>query len=271
MSEEIIQYYTEVYEEESRLQNQIGPFEYERTKEIISRFLNRKRLTIIDVGGGTGAYTLWLAEEGHDVHFIDLVPHHVDLVTNKVKERQLTLGSIRLGNALRLPFKDDFADLILLMGPLYHLTDQVDRLKALRECARVLKKGGRALCVAICRFASMIAGFRFNRFDDLEFEAVVDRDLLNGQHRNPVAGSKHLSTAFLHKPCELRREIDASGLLCEKIIGIEGPVGLLDQIEKWSREKGRMYELALKYVRQVEEDEELLGASFHLLGIGMRR
>ena len=269
MRKEIIQHYTEVYDEDIRLEKQIGPFEFERTKEIISRYVTGKRQTIIDVGGGTGAYTLWLAEQRHNVHFIDLVPRHVDIVTQKVKERRLTLGSLQVGSALSLPFEDEFADLILLMGPLYHLTDQADRLKALRECRRVLKKDGRVLCMAISRFASTMAGFRFNRFDDPQFEAMVDRDLLDGQHRNPVPGSKHLSTAFLHLPSELRQEIDGAGLRCEKVIGIEGPIGLLEQVEKWFREKGRMYELAVKYARRLEEEEELLGTSFHLLGIGI--
>jgi hypothetical protein len=156
------------------------------------------------------------------------------------------------------------------MGPLYHLTSQEDRLRALRECARVLKKSGRIFCIAISRFASVLAGFRFNRFDDPEFEAMVDRDLQDGQHRNPVPESKHLGTAYLHKPSELRLEIEKSGLKCEKILGIEGPIGLFEQVEHWVHEKGRMYNLAIKYSRQIEEEENLLGASFHLLGIGKR-
>ena len=188
----------------------------------------------------------------------------------KVKERSLTLGSVGVGNAGSLPLKDEFADLILLMGPLYHLTDQDDRLKALHECGRVVKNGGRVLCTAISRFASMLAGFRFNRFDDPEFEAMVDRDLRDGQHRNPVQGSKHLSTAFLHKPNELRREIERSGLACEKILGVESPIALIGQLEGWIQEKGRMYQLAIKYARLVEAEENLLGASFHLLVIGRR-
>lgn len=116
----------------------------------------------------------------------------------------------------------------------------------------------------------MLAGFRFNRFDDPEFEALVDRDLLDGQHRNPVHGSKHLGTAFLHKPNELRQEMERSGLACQKILGIESPIALLSRLEDWVQEKGRMYQLAIKYARLVEEEKDLLGASFHLLGIGKR-
>jgi SAM-dependent methyltransferase len=270
MTDEIIQHYTDAHDEESRLADRIGPFEYERTKSVIARYLDRGQQIVVDAGGGTGAYTLWLAEQGHEAHFIDLVPRHVDLVREKAREHFLTLGSANVGDARSLRFEDEFADLVLLMGPLYHLTDQGDRIKALRECARVVKKGGRVLCTAISRYASMLAGFRFNRFDDPEFEAMVDKDLLDGQHRNPVEGSKHLDTAFLHEPNELRQEIERSGLACEKVLGIESPIALLRQLEDWIQEKGRMHELALKYARLIEEEESLLGASFHLLGIGKR-
>jgi protein-S-isoprenylcysteine O-methyltransferase Ste14 len=162
-----------------------------RTKGLIARYLGQGRQIVVDVGGGAGAYTLWLAEQGHEVHFIDIVPRHIEIVKEKARERSLTLGSARVGDARSLAFEDQFADLVLLMGPLYHLTDQGDRIKALRDCARVVKRGGRVLCTAISRFASLLAGFRFHRFDDAEFEAMVDRDLLDGQHRNLVEGSQH--------------------------------------------------------------------------------
>jgi len=224
MNDDIVKHYTEAFDEENRLDARIGPFEYERTVELIGRYLGREQLVVIDVGGGSGAYALWLAEQGHLVHFVDLVPRHVGMVVTKAREGSLTLGSAQLADARSLPFGDEFADLVLLMGPLYHLTDLHDRLQALRECSRVVKKGGYVLCTAISRFASMLAGFRFNRFDDPDFEAMVDRDLVDGQHRNPVYGSNHLGTAFFHTAKELRHEIESSGLACEKIVGIESPI-----------------------------------------------
>jgi 2-polyprenyl-3-methyl-5-hydroxy-6-metoxy-1,4-benzoquinol methylase len=93
MTDEIIRHYTELFDEDSRLENRIGPFEYERTTEIIARYLDRPSQVVVDVGGGTGVYALWLAEQGHEVHFMDLVPRHVDMVTEKARERLLTLGS----------------------------------------------------------------------------------------------------------------------------------------------------------------------------------
>jgi hypothetical protein len=99
---------------------------------------------------------------------------------------------------------------------------------------------------------------------------MVDRDLLDGHHLNPVPGSKHLGTSYFHKPKELHQEIEDSGLACERIVGIESPIALITQLEDWVQAKGRMYELAMKYARLVEDEEDLAGASFHLLGIAKR-
>jgi hypothetical protein len=150
------------------------------------------------------------------------------------------------------------------------MTAEKDGLKALGECARIVKPGGRVLGTVISRFASMLAGFRNRRFDDPEFEGVVDGALRDGRHRNPLRRSSHLGSAFFHRPGELRAEIEGSGLVCEKIVGIECPIAIVKQLDDWVDNKSRMYELAIKYARLVEEDEELLGASFHLLGVGRR-
>lgn len=269
MNDEIIQHYTEGHDEENRLAGGIGRWEYERTIAVISRYLGRQQ-RVVDVGGGTGIYSLWLAEQGHDVHVIDLVPHHVQMVRDKASARSLQLGSASIGDAVSLSFPGEFADLVLLMGPLYHMTDAEQRQRALRECARILKPGGRVACTVISRFASMLAGFRNDRFDDPEFEAVVDGALRDGQHRNPVTRTSHLRTAFFHRPSELREEIERSGLVCERIVGLESPIAIIKRLDDWVDKKGRTYELAVKYAQMVEEEEELLGASFHLLGVGRR-
>jgi ubiquinone/menaquinone biosynthesis C-methylase UbiE len=117
MSDEIIQHYTEAQDEENRLARGIGRWEFLRTLAILSPYLERPQ-TVVDVGGGTGVYALWLAGQGHDVHVVDLVPQHVQLLQDKARARSLVLGSASVGDALSLSFSDRFADLVLLMGPL---------------------------------------------------------------------------------------------------------------------------------------------------------
>jgi ubiquinone/menaquinone biosynthesis C-methylase UbiE len=270
MPQDIIDHYTRTGSEDNRLNIGIGRLEYERTKEIIARYLCPGRTVIMDVGGGTGAYAFWLAEEGHDVHLLDLVPRHLAMARQKANQRSMRLASMQVGDARALPFADACADLVLLMGPLYHLTEREERLRALRESARVVRRGGRVLCAAISRFASMLDGFCSHLFDDAAYESIVDKDLLDGQHRNIVGDREYFTTAFFHKPAELREEIEAAALTCEKLLGVEGPLGLINQLHNWFAERSRYYELAIKYTKVVEEEESLLGASFHLLGIAQK-
>jgi SAM-dependent methyltransferase len=267
MNDDVIRHYTDTIDEDGRLQQGMGRFEFERTTELISRYLQPAPQVIVDVGGGTGAYALWLAGLGHEVHLVDLVPRHVEQVQAKARRASLRLGSAQIGDARSLPFAASLADLVLLLGPLYHLPEPADRVQALGEAGRVLRPEGRVLCGAISRFASMVAGFRDRRFGSPEFEAMVDRDLRDGQHRNPVPGSPHLGTAFLHRPADLRAEIEQAGLRCEKILAVETAAALVGELEIWRTDDSRLYQLSHKYARAIEEEEELLGASLHLLAI----
>ena len=103
---------------------------------------------ILDVGGGTGAYACWLARLGYTVHLIDIVPLHVDWA-KKISDLQpqAPLAGTTVGDARSLKWEDDQVDGVLLFGPMYHLTDRDDRLQALKEAWRVLKKDGILIAV----------------------------------------------------------------------------------------------------------------------------
>jgi hypothetical protein len=88
-------------------------------------------------------------------------------------------------------------------------------------------------------------------FDDAAYESIADKDLLDGQHRNIVAGREYFTTAFFHKPAELREEIEAAALTCEKLLGVEGPLDLMNQLNNWFAERSRYRELAIKYTKVV--------------------
>ncbi len=267
----IVDYYSQSYYEDERLGAGTGRFEYARTQEIIRRYLPADgALTILDVGGATGAYSFWLAGLGHGVHLIDMVPHHVEIARQRSEAGPVRLKSAEVGDARSLAYPDGCADMVLLMGPLYHLVERAERLAALQEGCRVLRPGGRMFCSAISRYASMLSGFSARLLDDPEFEGIVDRDLRDGQHRNPSPGKDYFTTAYFHQPAGLRAEIAGAGLACEKVVGVEGPWCVMSELNGWLDEQGRYYDLALKYARAIEEEESLLGASFHLLGVARK-
>lgn len=237
----IINHYSKTGYEDTRTKSDISRFEYERSKEIIARYLPANQSVILDIGGASGAYSFWLAHKGHKVHLVDLVPRHIEMAKEKSRKGQIALESIEVGNAKELSFDDNFADIVLLMGPLYHIQEKEERMQALRECLRVLKPGGIFICAAISRFASMLDGFRSDLYDDPEFEKIVDKDLETGKHNNTSDNEKIFTTAYFHEPEELKEEVKQAGFNLEKLIGVEGPLGLFGKVNHWLDKKDKYY------------------------------
>src|SRR5205814_7356240 len=106
------------------------------------------------------------------------------------------LSSCRVGDARALEFTDKNVDVVLLLGPLYHLTEQADRARALAEAKRVLKPGGWLFAAVISRWASMLDGLVRDLLQDQQFAAIVQRDVEEGQHRNPTERLDYFTTAY---------------------------------------------------------------------------
>src|SRR5262249_5638308 len=127
------------------------------------------------------------------------------------------------GDARSLAEEDASADVVLLLGPLYHLTEAESRAAALAEARRVLVEGGVVAAAAVSRFASLLDGFSRGAMSDPAFAAVVETDLRTGQHRNPERRPGWFTTAYFHRPDELRAELETAGFVVEVIYGVEGP------------------------------------------------
>ncbi len=257
-------------EEQRRLEQ--GPFKLERarTQEILRRHLPAAPAEILDVGGGAGVYALWLSAAGYTVRLVDPVPLHVEQARLESEARASgRLAQTLLGDARQLPHADGSQDAVLLLGPLYHLTERSDRLTALRHARRVLRPGGWLFAAAISRFASLFAGLFEGHLLDPAFAAIVERDLKEGQHRNPTGAFQYFTTAFFHRPDELRAEVLEAGFRAEAVLGIEGPGWLLSDFDtRWA--DPRMRELMLSSARAVETEAALLGLSPHLMAVARR-
>jgi hypothetical protein len=102
---------------------------------------------------------------------------------------------------------------------------------------------------------------------DEEFEAIVERDLRDGQHRNPGERSGWFTTAYFHRPAQLREEAEEAGLLVDGLFGIEGPAWTIPDLGAWLENPARRAKL-FAALRRVETEPDLLGASAHLLLVG---
>jgi SAM-dependent methyltransferase len=259
----IIEYYRRS-PEENRLEQ--GPFilEEARTRELIERFAGSAPATVLDVGGAAGAYALWLAGRGYTVHLVDAVPRLIAEAERRSGARPRPLASAHVGDARALEFPDRSADIILLLGPLYHLTEAADRARALSEVRRVLKPGGRLFAAGISRWASALDGLSRDLFQDPRFAAIVERDLRDGQHRNQTDREDYFTTAYFHRPDELEAEVVSAGLVSDGVYGLEGPGWILPDVTERLRDPRRRGDL-LQVARRLESEPSMLGVSAHLL------
>jgi len=266
----IVRFYRDA-DEASRLQSGWFQLEHARTQELILRYLLPAPGTVIDAGGGAGVYACWLAARGYQVHLIDPVPKHVEWARAASSEQpDSRLVSAEVGDARHLQHTDNSADAVLLLGPLYHLVEREDRVACLREAYRVLRPGGLVWGVGISHFASLLDSLAHGFFDDPQFAPILERDLEDGQHRNPTANPLYFTDAFFHRPGELSREFLAAGFQVLEVLPVEGPCWLARDFDRlWADQIQR--DRLLTAVRKMEREPSVLGASSHIMAIGLKR
>jgi ubiquinone/menaquinone biosynthesis C-methylase UbiE len=255
--ETIIKQY-DVMNEDKRLEGGFGLLEKERTKELISRYLSKEELSIIDVGGATGVYSLWLASLGHQVHLIDIVPKHIELAKQKaISIKNANLFKASVGDARSLEINDNSVDIVISHGPLYHLVNIEDRLKTLSEAKRVLKPGGILLAFTITRYAGINYAIPNGLVFDEVYYSVMKEEVETGVCNNNPQKIKTFTNAFFHLPKDIENEITESGLLYERTIGVIGTSWLVPDLNNsWNDIEKRNRILA---IARLLEDEPVLG------------
>ena len=160
----------------------------------------------------------------------------------------------------------DIRRAVLLMGPLYHLPSSTDRLTALGEARRVLMRSGTVFVAAISRYASALDGLA-RKVLDPAFLRIRDQDLIDGQHRNPTDTLNYFTTAYFHRPEDLRAELEQAGFSGVEVMGVEGVAWMFADFEsRWADEALR-HDI-LNIARALEAEPSMVGASAHLLAIG---
>lgn len=250
--EKLITYYNK-FNEDKRLNTKHGQIEYITTMKYIHKFL-KKGDRIIDIGAGTGKYSIALANEGYDVTAVELVKHNLRVIeqkSNKVKTFQ--------GNATNLKKIDDETyNVTLLFGPMYHLITQEEKIMALNEAKRVTKKKG-IILVAYCmnEYAVLTHGFKDNHI----FESIKENKLNNNFHITSTNNDLY-SMVRLEDINELNKIVNLKRI---KIISPDGPANYIrDILNKMDNET---FSIFLDYHLSTCERQDLIGAGAHTLDI----
>ncbi|MCT8140252.1 methyltransferase domain-containing protein [Anaerobacillus sp. CMMVII] len=257
---EIEYWYDTEYDEWERLERH--KIEFDITKRFLDDFIKEENLEIFDIGGGPGRYAMYLSERGHKVTLLDLSKKNIEVAKRKSFEKGITLQGYIHGNALELGEFERQYDVILLMGPLYHLIKESDRRKAVEGAIKLLKPNG----IIIVTFISSYAPIQDNLLHlyPIEFVEELLGYLENGENKE----GKGFTTAYFINPNEAKEFMNSHGLQEVTFAGIENILGCKEkEINSLDESEYRKW-IEIGY--RLSSDESLIGTSQHLLYIGRK-
>lgn len=252
------------FNEDKRLLRRRGQVEFRTSMKYIHEYLEliksengiekNEDLKILDIGAGTGRYSIEFANEGYDVSAVELVKHNLGVMKAKSDKVKAFLG-----NALNLKrFEDGEFDATLLFGPMYHLYNFEDKLKALNEAKRVTKKGGIIFVAYLMNEYGVITyGFKEGNFSECVKDGRLNEDFHCVSTPKDLYDYMRLEDiAALNEAADLKRE---------KIVAADGPADYLRPVINAMSEEE--FEMFIKYHLSTCERMDLMGASAHTVDI----
>ncbi len=257
MTNNFLKNYYENYSEDDRLSSRYGQVEFLTTMRYINRHL-KDGMKILDIGAGTGRYSLAIAKNGFHVDAVELVRHNVDIFKSRIEKADGI--TVRQGNALDLSYIQDNAyDITLLLGPMYHLYTKEDKQKALSEAIRVTKPKG-IIFVAYCIADASIIDFGFKKGNILD---LVEKKMLDTEQFKAHSEPWDIF--------ELVRKVDIDDLMSDmnterlNYVATDGFTRhMRETVENMNDE---IFNIYLKYHFATCENEDMVGITHHSLDI----
>jgi len=239
--------------EDLRLQRRHGIVEFETTMHHLHRFLQPGQF-ILDIGAGTGRYTSALMAEGYKVKAVELVRRNIDVFLKREPSADVVQGDAR-----NMPFlPDDSADVTLLLGPLYHLIGDEEKLMALNEAKRVTKPRGLIFVAYLMNEYSILSYcFDEERINDLLAKGVVDKDYHIRAEETELYDYVRID--------DINRLNEKAGL---KRVTIFSPDGAADYMRtRLNRMSDETFARFIEYQKCISERADLLGAGSHIVDV----
>lgn len=254
--EYVVNYYNH-YDEEGRLLSRHGQVEFLTTMHYIEKYL-QPGMRILEIGAGTGRYSHALARKGYEVDAVELVEKNIEIFRKNTQEGESI--TIRQGDALDLcDYPDNTYDITLLLGPMYHMFTEEERLQVLSEALRVTKKGG-IVYAAYCMADASIISFGFVKG---QIHKVIEKNMMTADTFEIIDNPWDVFALYRKRDIEaLRSHFDVEPM---HFIASDGCTNhMRDVVDQMDEET---YAIYLRYHLATCEREDLVGASYHTLDV----
>lgn len=239
--------------EDLRLQRRHGIVEFETTMHHLCRFMKQEHL-VLDIGAGTGRYTSALMEKGIKVKAVELVKRNIDVFLKREPTADVTQGDAR-----DMPFiPDGTADITLLLGPLYHLIGDEDKVKALREAKRVTKPGGLIFVAYLMNEYSILSYC----FDEERIEGLLSKGFVDDEYHVRTQEGELYDYVRIE---DVNRLNEKAGL---ERVTVFSPDGAADYMRtRLNRMSDESFAHFIEYQKCISERADLIGAGSHIVDV----
>lgn len=249
-----------------------GAVEFAVTQRAIEDFLS-PAVRVLDIGGGPGRYSLWLAERGHQVTLADLSPTLIALAREKVAASPFgaRIEGVVVANACDLSrWTDGSFGAVLALGPFYHLPNRMDRDRAAGELARVLAPGGIAFVALMPRYAFLRRTLAIpDERHHLSSPSFVARVLDDGVFENDIPG--RFTGGYGTRPENIAPFFARHGFIAQALLATESIVlDLQEELAALAVDNLEAHRAMLDTLVRVAGDPSILGMANHLLYVGER-
>jgi ubiquinone/menaquinone biosynthesis C-methylase UbiE len=255
----IIDFY-ERYDEDNRLtMDNARKIEFTVTTTTLNQYIEPHH-NILELGAGTGVYSFYYAQRGNTVIATDISPKHVDIIKQNMKVKCNTLSlSTAIVNATDLSqYESESFDVVTCLGPMYHLTDEKDRIKCIQDSLRVLKPGG-TLAIAYINKHYIIYGVMANQRKF--FNGSFVEKILSTGFNNEGEEDCFFTVAFFTSPTEIESFINKFDVNIIDHVATDGISSLLrTHINELSDGE---YEAWMDYMLSSCREKSILGLSNH--------
>ncbi len=250
-------YYSEIYLEDNRFEKRANKTEFITTTKYIDKYLKLGD-KVLEVGAGTGAYSIYYAKKGYSVDAIELVESNLDFLRSKIT-KDMNIRAIQ-GNAIDLSaYKDNTFDVTLVLGPLYHLFDDEEVKKAVEEAIRVTKKNGKIYFAFVLADSTFINwGFKNkNIYGNIGTDRPVSLDYKPNNSEELIFNLRYFD--------EIKELLNGFDINILHYVASDGvSVNISETLEEMTEEEYNVY---LGYHLSICERTDLIGYSAHLLAI----